>query len=481
MRLFYLLLISLLFSASSYGQKLVSSEFLFEAVAGLSGGPNGVKQYKINYYTTNLAGEEHIASGLLCVPSISTQIYPLAVYQHGTVGSRSEVPSWKGGNDHRLATAFAANGYVVAAPDYIGLGDSPGLHPYMHAKTEASAALDMMLAVQELAEQSDDVNINEQLFISGYSQGGHAAMALQKEIEQNHSDQFTITASAPMSGPYDVSGKMIEFTLGDEPYSTVSYLAWVILSYKEAYPDALADYTIEDIFMEEYIEEINQFKNEEIDLWTLNALMTNRLLVNGHSDGAGNAIPKFMVKPEIVTAVTTDPTHPLSMALADNNLYNWVPQVPTRMYYCKGDDQVTYENAIVAEQYMNDNGAPDVAAVRKDTDTDLLDHGGCVLPSALDAIAWFGTFQNIMSDTENLLAADAYQIYYANEMLTIEAENFSITKSALLYDMTGKLLGVHSLSSGLSRIDLSSINDGFYVIQIIANNKLEHSSKVIKQ
>ena len=45
---------------------------------------------------------------------------------------------------------FAAFGYVVCAPDFVGLGDSPGVHPYVHAKTEASAAIDMLRAAREL-------------------------------------------------------------------------------------------------------------------------------------------------------------------------------------------------------------------------------------------------------------------------------------------------------------------------------------------
>lgn len=87
----------------------------------------------------------------------------------------------------------------MSLPDYLGLGDSPGRHLYCHSKTEATASIDLYV-LQKLC-QLKNVLYNDQLFIFGYSQGGHAAMATTREIQLNHSDEFTITASAPMSGP----------------------------------------------------------------------------------------------------------------------------------------------------------------------------------------------------------------------------------------------------------------------------------------
>ena len=62
----------------------------------------------------------------------------------------------------------------------------------------------MLIAMQELNKQLS-VKTNEQLFLTGYSQGGHACMATQKKLEEEYTNQFTITASSPMSGAYDIS------------------------------------------------------------------------------------------------------------------------------------------------------------------------------------------------------------------------------------------------------------------------------------
>ena len=47
-----------------------------------------------------------------------------------------------------------------------------------------------------------NVALNGQLFLMGYSHGGHVTMALHRELEQYHANEITITASAPMAGAY---------------------------------------------------------------------------------------------------------------------------------------------------------------------------------------------------------------------------------------------------------------------------------------
>jgi len=380
MRLYTLFSI-LLLATSIQAQRLVSFDLLRSVTSeeltdeiGVTGVafPYGADYYKVNYTTPNVKGEDHTASGLVIVPTSDVDLtFPLACYQHGTVGTREDVPSRISG-ESSLAASLAGFGYVTVAPDYIGLGDSPGLHPYVHAETEASAGVDLLLAAREMQAEISNLRINDQVFLTGYSQGGHAALALQRDIELNYSDVMTVTASAPMSGPYSISKKMIEFTLGDEIYDFVAYLAWSTLSFKEAYPELLADYEISDIFKAEYLDDIEDFRQEDISLWNLNIRMAQTLVTT-----TGNLFPKDMFKPDILDAVFNDPSHPLSQALADNDLVDWTPNVPTNLYYCEGDDQVTFENALLAEETMTNNGAPDVKAVRLDSDALPLDHGGC--------------------------------------------------------------------------------------------------------
>ena len=108
-----------------------------------------------------------------------------------------------------------------------------------------------------------------------------------------------------------------------------------------------------------------------------------------------------MLHDSIVEIFKNQPEHPLSMALQDNDLYDWAPQAPLRMFYCEGDQQIVYTNATMAESVMISNGAIDVEAVQSDQGGPL-DHGPCVLPASFGGIIFFQGFQNILTSADEL-------------------------------------------------------------------------------
>jgi len=170
----------------------------------------------------------------LVAPDNFSKIYPMLCYQHGTSSSKTDVPSHLNG-ESQLATILSGMGYLVAAPDYLGLGDSPGFHPYVHAATEASAAVDLLRAARDFAAQ-EVLQLNGQVFVTGYSQGGHAAMALHRKLELELSNEFAVTAAAPMSGPYSIGGIMRELILSENEYFFPAYIPNTILSYRHIFP-----------------------------------------------------------------------------------------------------------------------------------------------------------------------------------------------------------------------------------------------------
>jgi len=156
--------------------------------------------YKVYYTATHPVHGEIDATGAVVIPKGAACGMPMAVYQHGTTFNWDGVPSYKS-QEHFLGCIFASSGYITLMPDYLGLGDSPHMHPYSHAQSTANAGRDLMRAVKEMQEELDFV-WNEEVFITGYSQGGHGAMALFKSLEEDHSDEFTVTACSPLSGAY---------------------------------------------------------------------------------------------------------------------------------------------------------------------------------------------------------------------------------------------------------------------------------------
>lgn len=350
---------------------------------------NGVDLYRVLYTTQDLEAQRDTASGLLVVPVSEEETMPMLVYQHGTVSAKDDVPSQLRGG-YQLAELTGALGYISLAPDFLGLGTSRGFHPYVHAASEAWVAVDMLKAVKPYLHQLN-ARANEQLFITGYSQGGHAGMALHRELEQNYADEFPVTAAAHLSGPYSISGVMKDLFLGDAPYEYPSYLAFAILSYDAVYGlyDDLTEY-FDPAFA-------NLIKINLANSLSLENL--NNLLKVGLRQRHDASIPKYILQDSLRQSILANPDHPLLLAMADNDVYKWAPRAPTRLFYCQADDQVPYANSLVAADTMKALGARDLEAIDVEP---TADHGECVFPAVTAAMIFFAGVQNPTTATASV-------------------------------------------------------------------------------
>lgn len=331
-----------------------------------------VNMYKIVYKTIDADGVETQASGAVCIPLDTVDAFPLASYQHGTVFRKDDVPS-RENYESLLGLIYAPGGYVICMPDYLGLGDSPGLHPYCHAKTEASAILDMLRATRQLCSILH-IQLNDQLFLFGYSQGGHATMAAAKDIQENHADEFQITAAAPMSGPYDMDGAQEAYVTSDEPYDAPEYLPYLMLAYNSVY---------------KLYPRYSDFLNPPYD-------KTLPPLFDGTHDGSEIAAslpaePKYIVRPDVLHDFLSNPDNPFRKALSDNDLTGWAPAMPMTLYYCGEDELVNYQNAINAFNAFIQNGSTSVSLYEPDPHGT---HESCASPSLFYSRIWFDTLKH---------------------------------------------------------------------------------------
>src|SRR5262249_44222797 len=116
-------------------------------------------------------------------------------------------------------------------PDDLGLGDSMvPRHRYFHAKTEASAAIDLLAAAQPVLAELH-VRRDERLFVFGWSQGGHAALALQRELERM---QEKVTGTAVVGGIFDVE-RWFFTSLTSETITRPLYATYLLLAYDDIY------------------------------------------------------------------------------------------------------------------------------------------------------------------------------------------------------------------------------------------------------
>ena len=428
----------------------------------------GIDRYKFQYTTLDVHGNLDTASGLFVLPSVDAANLPLLVYQHGTVGSKEEVPSNLSGG-YELAEVYGAMGYATVAPDYLGLGDARGFHPYLHAATEASAAIDMLYAARQYLENDPDFEDNGKLFIMGYSQGGHASAALHRELEANYAAEWPVTAAAHMSGPYRLSGTIQEFANNEEPYSTPGYVPNMILGLNEAY-QLFTD--LAQIFREPYLSPIRDFYNNDIDLWNLNQTLIDLLTTE-----QGAAIPKYMLQDSVRMALATNPNHPINLALADNDVYDWAPQAPTRLYYCTADEQVPYTNSVFADSVMNANGAPDVISIDVNP---TASHTECVEPAVTSAIFFFLPLQGLMVSSEEVAALKPVQVYPNPASHTIWVEGLQAGDVLQLLSPTGQLLERRRSGGNLEEWPLQGYTPGVYWMQVLGNKGVSVQKVVVE-
>ena len=418
-----------------------------------------VNLYRIRYATLGTDNLPDTASALIVTPEApADQAFPIVVYGHGTTTGPTDVPSQLRGG-YEVAMGYASKGFISVAPDYLGLGTSHGFHPYVHAATEASASRDAFFAALEYLENNPIEWNPEFLFIAGYSQGGHTGAALHKELETNW-PFIPVTAATHMSGPYSLSGVMRDQVLSDDPYGYPAYIAYIVLGYQEVYDNLYTD--IHGIFKEPYVTEIIKFYDGTINLQALNnqliTLLTNQ---------TGSTVAKEMLQDSVVDNMVNDSDYILNVVLRENDLDNWAPLAPTRLYYCGGDTQVPHENALVAEASMQALGATDVQAVQINAS---FDHGPCVLPSVTSSINFFQSFlETSIPEIPKNIRMLAITPNPADDIVALDWDDATGDLHYVIVNLQGQSIAEGQSQSKL--IDVSTLATGIYTLIINTANE----------
>lgn len=349
----------------------------FLTANGIPGGVltirNGIKVYKLTYSTVSYDSSATVATGVVFLPQGNDNCErPILNYCHGTIIKKADAPSNKVG-EYIVGICFSATGYITVLPDYLGLGSvSPGLHPYIHAQSEATSVVDMIRSSKEWMD-SINYSYSDQLFLTGYSQGGHASMATHRMMQEVLPGEFTVTAAAPLSGPYDVSGVQAEVITRDSSYGAPGYLPFVLFSFNMVYDlystwDAVLDTPYNSI--------VPPLMDGSVSLGVVENFIPDT--------------PNLVLIPTLLDSFETFPNHPFWGALKDNDLWDWAPTCPVRMGYCEADELVSYKNALVCRDSMIARGAPDVQAFSVNPS---LSHGDCALFALMAVNGFFTPFR----------------------------------------------------------------------------------------
>ena len=141
------------------------------------GGPGGGDAFRILYRSTGLNGEPIAVSGAIFIPPGAAPQggRNVIAWAHPTSGVvQACAPSLMldvSGMTWGLADMLA-QGYVVVATDYPGLGVPGQIHPYLIGVSEGRAVLDSVRAARALPRSG----ASNRFAVWGHSQGGHAAL-----------------------------------------------------------------------------------------------------------------------------------------------------------------------------------------------------------------------------------------------------------------------------------------------------------------
>lgn len=334
----------------------------------------GIRLFRVNYQSQISPDQERAtaASGLVIIPDIAAEELPWISLQHGTVASKKEAPSL----NPNEGLYEASQGFVTTVMDYIGYGSSAAeFHPYLIAGAYVPAGVDLLRATRTLAN-AQGLKLG-QLFLKGYSEGGYATLALQKALETEYRDEFTVTASAPAAGPYDL--EVSALTALSRPKSNPLISSFLVLAY-------------------------DQWLAPELDLDAIFALDTETVR-NLYTSGISSseimkALPvetRSLIEGPFLddflsTTPVTSQAQLIRRLLVEQSLNqgSWVPRTPTRFYHCAEDEIVAVastENTVAYFKTLNSE-APITAVIAKSPDASRpYSHGNC--PFIFASVAWF--------------------------------------------------------------------------------------------
>jgi len=419
-----------------------------------------VANYKIIYNTVDTDGSPTTASGLLSIPLSNCDSLGIVSYDHGTVLRREDVPS-RSNFESTIGKVFASTGYIATMPDYLGLGDNLGIHPYLHAESQATATIDLIRAAREyLAANMPSINLNGEVMLTGYSQGGHAAMGTAKYIQDNSLlGEFDVIAAAPASGPYNLSGSQSDVFIQDLPYSNPGYVVYLLLGMERAYGNIYTNPS--DILKAPYDTLIPPFFNGNFDMDTVNQLLPAN--ISGYVEDS--VLQAFI-------ADSINQQHPIWQALNKNTNYDWTPTMPLRMYYCTADEQVGFQNALDAETAMQANGASNVNAQLNGN----LTHVGCITPSIAAASLFFDSLStscsSIVSLVENALRQMSIYPNPSQGKLYFETTTDIDELNITIFSSTGNVM-LSKRHLAKEELDISSLPKAMYFVEVRAKESVQ--------
>ncbi len=286
----------------------------------------------LEYTTVDPHGNPVTASGIIAYPS-TLDFRSVILAEHFTISAGHEAPSKE---MITFESLFSLYNYLVISPDYLGFGSTEGvIHPYLHSENTAQVSIDMLFAVREYMETKDRP-LQKDIYVTGYSQGGAAALAVQKMAEEKYSEYINILKVIAGGGPYDPTIIFNDYTETNTT-SKPCVIPMTIIGMDYA-DDLQLDYS--KIFLEPLLSNYDEWINSK------------QYTMGGIDQKIGTKTISNFLHPDFFTEESNSEFQKIYASLAKNNLTGWTPKAEIVMVHGSKDEVVPYTCAQKAYDYF---------------------------------------------------------------------------------------------------------------------------------
>jgi len=336
-----------------------------------------VEAYKIRFRSVNHKGAIIETTGLVLLPPDVTKALPFLSYQHATRMHKREAPTALPVDPEAYANSVmhASRSSIVTMADNLGLDKvTESAQFYLNSEIQARVAFDLIEATKVFLKKIKKPYLNE-VFIAGYSQGAHNALALHKYIQEKKSKELKVLGTAAMSGAYGISS-LARQVLDEEVKVKINpvFVGLAIFGMHEAYDDFPR---LTELLHAPYSE-------------TLPALMKAGKFSEVRKQLPDN-LDEFFNIPKVLEIIDETDEHPFWQALIKNDVDNFVPNAPVIMIHSPDDKVIPFH--IAKESFTKLKG---LGAKIEFVEIDGLqaDHVDAAYPAFLRVARFFKTIKN---------------------------------------------------------------------------------------
>ncbi len=335
-----------------------------------------VTAYRLVYHTEAPNGESLLASGVVLVPQRQNPATMVSLHR-SSIFHESEAPSNVNiaSPDNRntawsnLGMLFGSAGFITTMPDLLGWGSSSDmLHPYMVAESDEVVGFDMLLATKEMLE-TEEISWNENLYLSGYSQGASTAMAVLKAIEGDPQERFSISKASAGGGAYNLE-ELAATILEQDELAFSPFYAFFLKAYRNTYFPT---------------EPLNRYFNSPYD----NIIVSEQLFRGGFfGDEIEEQLPHqtdLLIRNVFRQQYISGGEAQFREVLMDNDLSNFRVESTLRLYHGENDEIIPHQEALNSLENLVKAGSEDVSFITVENRS----HSGAAGTYFSETILWF--------------------------------------------------------------------------------------------